>query len=130
MPDYFFDTSVLAAYFADEDSRSVDLVEDVLSGRATAAVSAITVAELWSLPDMAREDVQRQREAVVQLTQIVPIDHAIAVRGGVVRRTYNLRLPDALIVASCQITGGRFFSKDIHFQRVLASNDVAGEVYS
>ena len=48
MLDYFFDTSVLVAYFKDEDERSAALIEGVIDGTATGAISAITVAELWA----------------------------------------------------------------------------------
>jgi len=131
MPDhFFFDTSVLIAYFRNEDIKSEALIEDVLNGTAIGAVSAITVAELWSLKDMNDSDIQRRRQAVIQLMDIVPIDTSVAQRGGAIRRTYGLKLPDALVVACCQTAGAQFFSKDPHFQRVLNANEIPGEVYS
>lgn len=128
MADYFLDTSVLVAYFRREGLRSRELLEDVFDGKATAAVSAITVAELWSWGDMDNEVVARQRQAVLQFMQVVAVDEAIAKRGGAVRRTHGLRTPDALIVACCQHVGGTFYSKDPHFRRVLDRHEVAGEI--
>ena len=61
MPDHFFDTTVLIAYFRDEDKQSELLVENVLTGKKSAAVSAITVAELWSVQDMDDAIIQRIR---------------------------------------------------------------------
>ena len=130
MPDHFFDTTVLIAYFRDEDKQSELLVENVLTGKKSAAVSAITVAELWSVQDMDDAIIQRIREAVVQLMEVVPVDASIAKRGGAIRRPHGLKLPDALIIACCHSVGGRFFSKDPHFTRLIDANEIEGEIYS
>ncbi|HLE30074.1 MAG TPA: PIN domain-containing protein [Anaerolineales bacterium] len=128
MPDYFFDTSVLIAYFRNEDTRSEVLLEEVLNGKATAAISAITVAEIWSAKNIDAET-RRLQQAVVQLMEAVPVDASVAKRGGAIRRTHGLKLPDALVVACCQVSGGKFFSKDPHFRRVLDQHEITGEVY-
>ena len=128
MPDYFFDTSVLVAYFKNEDSRSAALVEAVINGQATAAISAITIAELWAVK---QQDVQarRRQQAVLQLMQSVPVDTPVAERGGLIRQIHDLQLPDALVAACCQVVGGRFFSKDPHFRRMLDQHEIIGEIY-
>lgn len=128
MPDYFFDTSVLIAYFRNEDTRSAVLLEEVLTGRATAAISTITIAEIWSAKDIDPET-RRRRQALVQLMEAVPVDASVAKQGGAIRLTHSLKLPDALVVACCQVSGGRFFSKDPHFERVLNAQEIVGEVY-
>ena len=129
MADYFFDTSVLIAYFKNEDARSGALLEEVLNGRTTAAISAITVAEIWSVkPD--NPEAWRYQQAVIQLMETVPVDAAVAQLGGCIRQVHGLRLPDALVVACCQSAGGHFFSKDPHFRRVLDAREIAGEVYA
>ena len=129
MPDYFFDTSVLIAYFRNEDTRSEVLLEEVLNGKTTAAISAITIAEIWSAKNIDAET-RRRQQAVVQLMEAVPVDASVAKRGGAIRLTHGLKLPDALVVACCQVGGGKFFSKDPHFERVLNAHEIVGEVYS
>ncbi len=128
MSDYFFDTSVLVAYFKNEDARSAALIEEVLNGKATAAISAITVAELWSVKS-TDPATHNYREAVIQLMETVAVDASVAKRGGAIRQAHGLKLPDALVVACCQTINGRFFSKDPHFRRVLSASQVVGEVY-
>lgn len=129
MADYFFDTSVLVAYFKKEDARTHDLFERILAGQVTAAISAITVAELWSVSDMLDQKTVEERGAVIALFEIVPIDHAIAQRAGELRRAHNLHLPDALIAASCIAVGARFYSKDSHFERLILANVLQGAIY-
>ena len=73
---FFFDTSVLIAYFSNEDTKSEALIEDVLNGMVGGAVSAITVAELWhgveraSLQHKARR--QQYLEGVLAPLPILP----------------------------------------------------------
>ena len=128
MPDYFFDTSVLVAYFKNEDARSTALVEAVINGQATAAISAITIAELWAVK---QQDVSahRRQQAVIRLMKAVPVNTSVAKRGGIIRQIHGLTLPDALVAACCQVVGGHFFSKDPHFRRVLDQHEITGEVY-
>lgn len=130
MPDYFFDTSVLVAYFKNEDSRTLSLIGEVISGRMTAAISAITVAEVWATPAMGDPSVQRQRQALLALLQIVAIDRQVAEQGGTLRRRHSLDIPDALIAACCHSAGGHFLTKDPHFNRLLDIGLLSGEVYS
>lgn len=129
MADYFLDTSVLIAYFKNEDPRSVSLVESVLRGDASAVVSAITVAEICSAGAMHDSRIRSKRLATVQLLDVVVIDRAIAERGGELRRAHDLALPDALIAASAEVVGGRFISKDQHFGRLLKAKKLRGEIY-
>ena len=129
MPDYFFDTSVLIAYFKREDPRTLTMLADVIAARATAAISAMTIAELWAAPEMANPTRQAERLAVVSMLQIVAVDQAIAQRGGTIRRDHGLRIADATIAATAQQTGGRFMSKDAHLQRLISAQVLIGEVY-
>ena len=71
MPTYFFDTSVLIAYFEREYARCVRLIDDLLGGRATAAISLLTVAELWAAPDMTDASTERERVALTTLMEVI-----------------------------------------------------------
>ncbi len=129
MPDFFFDTSVLVAYFKREDMQSREWIVQVLNGQASAAVSAITVAEVWSASDMADDIARRERQATLDLLDVIPINRVIPIRGGELRREHNLALPDALIAACAEQSGGQFLSKDPHFNRLLEANVLSGQVY-
>jgi len=128
MPDYFFDTSVVLAYFKNEDARCVSLVKEVVQGQYTAAVSVITVAEVWASSEMKDSNIRSDRLAVLALMQIVPIDTRLAEHGGIIKGQYASELPDALIAASCHQVGGRFFAKDRHFHRLLTAGLLTGEI--
>ncbi len=129
MANYFFDTTVLVAYFRKEGAQTHDLFMRVWSGQATATISTVTVAEVWSASDMTDETVQSERRAIIELLGIIAIDRAIAERGGELRRRHNLALPDALIAACAERAGGQFYSKDPHFRRLLESGVLTGVVY-
>jgi len=62
MADYFFDTTVLVAYFKKEDPQTHDFVARVLDGQATAAISAITIAEVWSASGAVASGVSKVAE--------------------------------------------------------------------
>ncbi|MBI5651041.1 MAG: PIN domain-containing protein [Chloroflexi bacterium] len=59
----------------------------------------------------------------------MPTDRAIAQRGGEIRRKHQLKLPDAIIAASCMRSGGHLFSKDPHFRRLIKVHVVEGTIY-
>ena len=130
MPDYFFDTTVLLAYFKNEDPRSVSLVKAVIQGQYVAAVSAITVAEVCANSEMNDSITRRERLALLALMQIVPLNSRLAEQGGTIKRNYKNKLPDALIAASCRHAGGYFFAKDHDFQRLLNTWIITGEIIS
>jgi predicted nucleic acid-binding protein len=129
MPDYFFDTSVLIAYFKREDLQTHTLIERILEGNATAAISAITLAELWAVSEMEDIKIRDERQALVELLEAVAVDREVAEAAGSLRRKYNLQLPDALIAASCQRVGGHFYSKDPHFKRLTDAKVLLGTIY-
>ncbi len=128
-PDYFFDTTVLIAYFKDEDPYTVRVVEPVLKGERTAVISAVTVAEVVAATEMDRPDIRSKRLAVLAALAVRTVDRAVAERGGALRREYHLELPDALIVASAEQAGGHFLSKDPHFERLVKAGVLDGKVY-
>lgn len=129
MADYFLDPPILIAYFKKEDSRTYDLIVSVIEGRTSAAISAVTVAEVWSVSAMAEERARHDRRTVIEFCQVIAVERRTAERGGELRWRYNLALPDALIAACAEQAGGYFLSKDPHFKRLLDAHVLAGEVY-
>jgi len=130
MAKYFFDTTVLIAFFKREDSKTHDLFSEILDGGSSATISVITLAEAYSWSEMTDETIRRDRQAILALLQVIDVNRSMAQRAGGLRRQHNLELPDALIAACAERAGGKFFSKDAHFNRLLDSGILDGEIYA
>src|SRR5436190_2109281 len=101
MPTYFLDTSVVIAYFMNEDVRSNALIEDILQGHVKGMISAITVVEAL-VGDQTRDpEVLASRMEVLAAFEVVPVDRSIAERAAVLRRDHQMSLGDSAIAASC-----------------------------
>ncbi len=129
MAKYFFDTTILIAFFKKEDPRTHDLFSEVLNGESTGAISVITLAEVYAGSDMTEETIRRDRQATLALLDVVEVNRSMAQRAGGLRRQHHLELPDALIAACAEQVGGKFFSKDPHFIRLLDAGILNGEIY-
>ncbi len=129
MPDYFFDTSVLIAYLKDEDARSTNLVDQVRTRQKTAAISAVTVAEIHAATELDNPTKAIKRKALLAFFQVAPLDQSIAENAGLLKRRHQLALPDAIVAATCLQVGGLFFAKDAHFDSLLKQRLLKGTVY-
>jgi predicted nucleic acid-binding protein len=94
-----------------------DVFIDFLRGQADAVaylhgladrplVSAVTVAELYA---GVRDGAERAAlDALIATVTVVPVDEAVAVRGGLIRRDYakshNVGIADALIAATAELS--------------------------
>jgi predicted nucleic acid-binding protein len=101
MPErLLLDTDVLIDYLR-EHPEAVAYVESLVE---PLLISAITVAELYA---GVRDGSERSAlDAFIQAFEIAPVDHQIAVQGGLYRRDYrkshNTGLADALIAATAE----------------------------
>ncbi len=129
MPDYFFDTSVLVAYLKNEDAQSTNLVGLVVTRQKTAAISALTVAEIHAATELDNPTKSLQRKALLALFQVTPLDQSIAENAGLLKRRHQLALPDAIVAATCIQVGGFFYAKDSHFDQLLKQRLIKGTVY-
>ena len=100
-----------------------------MSGNEVGYISAITVAEICAASDMDDPGLREKRLAVLNLLNKISIDASIAERGGELRRQHNLALPDALIAACAEQVGGHFLTKDVHFNRLMKTGILQGDVY-
>jgi predicted nucleic acid-binding protein len=96
------DTDVIIDYLRNQ----ADAVTYLESLAEPQLVSAITVAELYA---GVREGEERTAlDTFLTAFDVVPIDEAIAIRGGLYRRdygrTHNVGLADALIAATAEVT--------------------------
>jgi predicted nucleic acid-binding protein len=129
-PDYFFDTTVLVAYFKKEDQHTHEIVTQVLDGQGIASISVITIAEIVAASDMDQPELRDKRLALLDALTVVPIDRTIAERDGELRRVFHLELPDALIAACAEQAGGQFLTKDPHFGRLITARLLTGQAYN
>ena len=94
------DTTVLVDYLRDSDV-AVKYLEE-MGAEDHLLISAVTVAELYAVVRDGRELVRL--ESLLSAFDIVPLDRAIAEKGGLYRRDYGpshgTGLADALIAAS------------------------------
>ncbi len=100
------------------------LDELVRTGRNAATVSAVTVMEALVRP--IRLGTKEQRQHVVDFLsnfpnlQVLSVDFDVAEKAAVLRATYNLATPDALIVASGLLAGARHIvTNDDEWRRKL-----------
>ena len=104
MPGWMFDSVALIDYYHNR-AGVVSYFELVLSGQAGGAFSTITELELWQ---GIRPGEEERHAALLALLERVPLDGAIALRAGQLRRQVGLDklyLPDAAIAASAELTG-------------------------
>lgn len=94
------DTDVLVDYLRDH-AAAVSYLESLTE---QTFISAVTVAELYAGVREGKERVAL--DSFIRAFEIVPIDEAIAIRGGLHRRDYgkshNVGLADAIIAATAE----------------------------
>ena len=117
--EVLIDTDVLIDYLRDR----ADAVAYVESLTEPQLISAITVAELYAGVREGRE--RTALDSFVMAFQIVPVDSAIAFKGGLYRRdygkSYGVGLADALIAASSEIRGAKLVTLNSkHFPMLSA----------
>jgi len=95
------DTDVLIDYLRDQ-ADAVNYIEDLT---APLLMSAITMAELYA--GVCEGEERTKLDAFITAFELVPIDQAIALKGGLYRRDYkkshNVGIADALIAATVEI---------------------------
>lgn len=96
-----FDTDVIIDYLRDQ----ADAVQYLENRPEILLISSIVVAELYS---GLRDELEREAlEAFLKAFEIVPVNEAIAIKGGTYRRDYykshGTGLADALITATADI---------------------------
>jgi hypothetical protein len=104
-PRLLLDTDVLVDYLRDRE----EAVAYLESHAESLFISAVTVAELYG---GVREGAERRRLVeFLAVMEIIPVDAAIAQKGGLYRRDYgpshNVGLADALIAATAEIHQAR-----------------------
>lgn len=122
----FIDTAPVI-YFVEENPDFVDVVQVVIdkliAGEIEAVISPVTLAECMVQP-IQRKDIKLQEDFVDFLLAGEPIfmvdtDTEIGYQAAYLRAKYNLKIPDALQVATAIRSGCEaLLTNDDQFQRV------------
>lgn len=113
MATIILDTSVLLALLKINDSHHLSAVK-ATSVRNEYLISTVTLGEaLVSTFRINKQSAQRRHQLISKVvTQIVPIDDAIAVRAAEIRAEKKVSMPDALISATAHIMNAQLWSCD------------------
>ena len=119
---YLIDTDVLIEYLRGH-SKAVIFLEKT---RASIYLSSITIAELYA---GVRDGVEKEiLDEFIQAFQIIPIDHNIARKGGLLRRDYGkshgVGLADAINAAAAENVGATLVTMNRKHYPMLKSVNV------
>lgn len=107
--DYLFDTNILI-YLLNKR-----LAEGLPSGRY--GYSVITEIELLSFPALTTKDIEIISRYLSNIT-LINLTPAIKQKTISLRRTYRIKLPDAIIVASAIEAGAILLTNDIALHKI------------
>ncbi len=94
-----FDSNIVIFYLRDElNPETTELLESAIDGNL-AAISVVTRAEVLSWPSHTSESLVQAQEFLTNFISI-PVDDPIANAAAQIRRSVNIKLPDALIAAT------------------------------
>ena len=111
MTSYTLDTNV-AIYYLKQEKSAIDFFEETTKTFSPLYISTITELELWSFPGMEKDEEKRIDDLLRIFAIIVP-DSRIARAGGLLRRRYRLKTPDAIIAATALVTGTVLVTRNI-----------------
>jgi len=116
MSDALFDTGVFIDWWRG-DTGAVNLVDGVKTGHLTASYSSLTIAELWQLPELGRQEEIEYVALTRRYLQEAPLGFEAARLAGRWLRdcTSNQRrelFADALIAATAQLRGEPVYSRN------------------
>ena len=80
-------------------------------GKGSFAISILSEIEVLGFKGLSTSDLDHLRNLIADLT-VVPIDDAIKEKTIELRSTTNLRLPDAIIVATALVIGADLMTND------------------
>lgn len=110
------DTNILIAYLNGETSVVQEVSRWKQEGRAL-FISSVTTAELLSLPTLSPDE----SETVLMFLRgfiSTPFDDTLAETVAVLRRKYQIRIPDAAIAATALARGVPLVTRDRQFRKI------------
>ena len=111
-----FDTNIII-YYIQEIPNVVNWVDKAQMRGEELAVSAMTLVELFSYPNITHDEIFAI-ERWCNIVFIVDVDVVIARQASLIRRNYNLTAVDSVIAASAMILSADLITNDAIFKRV------------
>ncbi len=114
---YVLDTNAII-YYLKGKPRAVAFLERILSQDSPLYVSTITEAELLGFPRLTDDELAKM-ETILSTLSIIPLDSRLARLAGFIRRTYQLKIPDAIIAATPLFRRSTLVTRNVHdFKKV------------
>lgn len=110
------DTNILIAYF-NGDEKVVEAVSEWKKNGKAIYISSIAFAEILAYPAVTPSDVETIRD-FVDKSFPVPFNNEVAEVAALLRRKYQLKLPDAGIAATAMIYRSPLVTRDRQFQKI------------
>jgi len=117
----FLDTNILLYLLNGDDTISI-LLKD-----RTIVISFISEMELLSFKNLSAKEEKIIQELISTCT-VVSIEEDIKIKAIEIKRTYNLKLPDAIVAATSQIFNLPILTADKDYKKVKDLNLVFYEV--
>lgn len=110
------DTNILIAYF-NGDEKVIEIVSEWKKSGKTVYISSIAFAETLAYPAVTPSDVKIIRDFVNQSFS-VPFNNEVGEIAALLRRKYQLKLPDAGIAATSILYHSPLVTRDRQFQKI------------
>ena len=107
---YTLDTNTIIYYLKD-DEKIVSFFKYSLSKNTPLNISAMTEIELFGFPNLENEET-KLIEDLLKSIAVIPIDSQIARIAGFIRRTYKIKIADAVISATALFTNSTLATRN------------------
>lgn len=95
---YLIDTNILITHLRKPELVDAGLFKIIKANNG--CISMLTTAELFSGKSTTDKSIIRDIHSLLNYFKVIPIDQNIAMKGGIIRRDYNITLIDALIAST------------------------------
>ena len=107
---YFLDTNSII-YFL-KGAKELDAIfESISKGKDIPLISVITKIELLSFPGLTVND-EAQIKELLDNFEVIGLSNEIAEAAIKIRKQFHLKVPDAIIAASCLVNKGILVTRD------------------
>lgn len=120
----FIDTNVFVSILNKENNyhESKEILKSIHKGKNTGATSVICIAEILSGFYSKKQNDKAERFllniASINNFQILDVNIQIAKETAIIRGKYRIKLPDAIIAATCKMLGFTLVTKDDEFKKI------------
>jgi predicted nucleic acid-binding protein len=119
---YALDTNAIV-YYLKNDANAVTVLREVFAQSSPVYVSAVTELELFAFANLSRDEESLIEELLATLS-IIPLDSHIARLAALVRRHYQLKVPDSVIATTAMFTGSTLVTRNTRDFRKIANLSV------